>query len=44
MKKMLKERFGLDWDTMSEDERREVMERFRGGRGSTESSGETSGR
>jgi hypothetical protein len=32
MKKILKERFGLDWDTMTEEQRREVMERFRGAR------------
>ncbi len=31
MKKILKERFDLDWDTMSDDERSEVMRRFRGG-------------
>jgi mono/diheme cytochrome c family protein len=31
MKKMLKERFGLDWDTMTEEERKEIMQRFRGG-------------
>ncbi len=44
LKKMLKERFGLDWDTMSEDERREVMERLRGARNRPAASGETSGR
>ncbi len=32
MKKMIKERFGLDWDTMTEEERSKLMERFRGGR------------
>ena len=32
MKKVLKERFGLDWDTMSEEEREEAMQRFRRGR------------
>lgn len=31
MKKMLKERFGLDWDTMTPEERSKVMERIRGG-------------
>jgi hypothetical protein len=44
LKKMLKERFGLDWDTMNEDERREVMERLRGARNRPAASGETSGR
>ncbi|REJ80762.1 MAG: hypothetical protein DWQ36_10680 [Acidobacteria bacterium] len=33
MKQMLKERFGLDWDTMSEEEREEVLQRLRGRRG-----------
>ena len=29
LKKMLKERYNLDWDTMSEDERTKVLERMR---------------
>ncbi len=29
MKKMLKERFNIDWDALNETEREEVMERFR---------------
>jgi len=32
MKKMLKERMGIDWDTLNEEERQKLMERFRGGR------------
>ena len=32
MKKMLKERFGLDWDTMTEEERDKVLQRIRAGR------------
>jgi hypothetical protein len=32
MKKMLKDRFDIDWDTLNEEERQEILERFRGGR------------
>ncbi len=32
MKKMLKERFDIDWDTLSPEERQEIIQRFRGGR------------
>ena len=32
MKKILKERMGIDWDTLSEEERQKLIERFRGGR------------
>jgi hypothetical protein len=28
MKKMLKERLGIDWDTLNEQERQEIIERF----------------
>ena len=32
LKKMLKERFDIDWDTLDETQREEIMERIRGGR------------
>ncbi len=31
MKKMLKDRFGLDWDTMSAEERQDVLQKIRSG-------------
>ncbi len=32
MKKMLKERFGLDWDTMTEEERKDIIQKLRNDR------------
>ncbi len=39
MKKMLKERLGIDWDTLNEEERQKLIERFR--RGRPQGAGET---
>lgn len=42
LKKMLKDNLGIDWDTLSDEERKEVIERFRGG-GRSEGEGVSSG-
>jgi len=42
LKAIIKDRFGLDWDSMTEEEQQELMQRFRGGRnrGTGNSSGQ----
>ena len=37
MKKMLKERFGIDWDSLNEEERKELIQRFSGNRSESNS-------
>jgi mono/diheme cytochrome c family protein len=40
IKKMLKERMGIDWDTLNEEQRQQILERFRqGGEGQSSSGG-----